>query len=122
MTTDIWTSDNNTGYMIALYNFLIKQGMHSHVLLSDKILGQHTAEILEIHLVTFKEKWDVDNKVVTVISYNGSNIKYVIQDILKNLHQPCVAYTLNLLVNECLKMNEELSIVLKRIQTFNQPF
>lgn len=54
------------------------------------------------------------NKIVTIVSDNGSNIKNAINKHLLKYHHPCVAHTLNLSVNEAINGNFDVHQILKK--------
>lgn len=58
-------------------------------------------------------EWNISNKIVTIVSDNGANIKHAINDHLLKYHHPCVAHTLNLSLNESINQNTEFLRVLK---------
>lgn len=114
VTTDIWTSDSNKSYISVTCHFVNKNLLISQVLSTDEIVGPHTAENIGNILNKVFGDWEINDKVVTVVSDNGSNIKCAINEFLKKHHHPCVAHTLNLCVNDSLKANEALMTILKK--------
>lgn len=65
---------------------------------TKEICGSHTAENIGNVLTTILNEWQIFNKIVTIVSDNGANIKESISEHLRKHHHPCVAHTLNLSV------------------------
>jgi len=57
---------------------------------------------------------NIANKIVSIVSDNGSNIKNAINKHLLKYHHPCVAHTLNLSVNEAINGNFDVHQILKK--------
>ncbi|CAG9830004.1 unnamed protein product [Diabrotica balteata] len=115
LTTDIWQSDSNKSYISVTCHFINNMKLCSQTL-SVKELEQehHTGRNVADHLSKCIEDWNLDNKIVTFISDNGSNIKNAIIEHLRKNHHPCVAHTLNLSTKESLNGNAILkNIIIK---------
>lgn len=114
VTTDIWTSDSNVAYITVTGHFIFKDELWARVLATRDLPGSHTSENIAIALNSIFNEWNIDNKIMTVVSDNGANIKKAIGDNLQKFHHPCVAHTLNLSVTEAISKNERLSAILKK--------
>lgn len=81
---------------------------------TNEILGQKTGLNIARKIYNILNKWEIMDKVVTIVSDNGSNIKSAINDHLKKYHHPCVAHTLNLYVGDSIKANDKFISILKK--------
>ncbi|XP_030764079.1 zinc finger BED domain-containing protein 1-like [Sitophilus oryzae] len=118
ITTDMWTSDNNIGYITVTCHYIWDSILFSRVLATqDATLimstPSHTSKNLAEAITTILNEWNVYNKTATVVSDNAANIKCAINDHLKMHHHPCVAHTLNLSVNEALKDSALMELLKK---------
>lgn len=102
ITTDIWTSDNNKAYISATSHFIYNNELISSVLTTKEIPQQHTGVNIATSLSECFEEWGIQNKIVTIVSDNGANVKNAVTEHLQIRHHPCVAHTLNLCVVEAL--------------------
>ena len=59
------------------------------------------------------ENWDISSKVVAIVTDNASNIVAAVK-ITGWTHVPCFAHTLNLVVSEAIKSDENVSDLKKR--------
>ncbi|XP_072400908.1 E3 SUMO-protein ligase ZBED1-like [Diabrotica undecimpunctata] len=66
--------------------------------------------------------WKIENKIIAVVSDNGSNIKSAISNYLQIFHLPCVAHTLNLIVTKSLTDVAELNDILKKCRALVNHF
>lgn len=117
ITTDIWTSDSNRSYITVTCHFIHQYQFHSHTLSTEEIPGKHTGEHISTVLEKIFCKWNILQKITTIVSDNGSNIKCAIIEFLKKRHHPCVAHTLNLSVNDAINNNPEFQYILKKCKT-----
>ncbi|KAL4111764.1 hypothetical protein QTP88_015653 [Uroleucon formosanum] len=105
ITTDMWTSDCNTSYLTVTCHFIHNNRSHSPVLATREVKDSHTGLNIATALTHIFNEWSIANKIVTIVSDNGSNIKNAINEHLLKYHHPCVAHTLNLSVNEAINGN-----------------
>lgn len=116
LTTDCWTSRCNDSYIAVTAHFVNKQFDLQSVLLecsevTERHTGIHLSEVLQ-RIIT---EWQLDGKVVLVVSDNANNIKNAI-NILRLKHLGCFAHTINLVV-EGLKFEDDLIDKVKAIVT-----
>jgi hypothetical protein len=114
ITTDIWTSDCQKGYITLTCHFIFDSKLCSHVLATEELHGPHTGENIGKILTRILNEWAIFNKVVTFITDNAANMKNAVNSFIRKHHHPCVAHTLNLIVNEALTSNSQLSRILKK--------
>lgn len=114
ITTDMWTSDSNRVYLTVTCHFIYNDCLYSLVLATREIIKIHTGANIATSISDILIEWGILDKIVTIVSDNGSNIKNAINEYLCKYHHPCVAHTLNLIVNDAISSNEELLNVLKK--------
>jgi hypothetical protein len=90
-------------------HFIFDQKLHSQ-LLSDRHPGANIAE----ELASVINEWNINDKIITIISDNGANVKNAITDHLRKDHHPCVAHTLNLSIKEALNGNAMLKLLISK--------
>lgn len=114
ITTDIWTSDSNRAYLTVTCHFIFNDCLYSPVLATREMIKTHTGANIASSISDILIEWGILDKIVTIVSDNGSNIKNAINEHLHKYHHPCVAHTLNLIVNDVITSNEELLNVIKK--------
>ncbi|XP_018331652.1 zinc finger BED domain-containing protein 1-like [Agrilus planipennis] len=117
VTTDIWTSDSNKAYISVTIHFVYNNQMVSRNIATNELEDvHHTGENIARALNSIFQEWNINNKIVTVVSDNGANIKNTIRQINVH-HHPCIAHTLNLTVNESLDDIPLLNTVIKKYRS-----
>ncbi|KAL4120989.1 hypothetical protein QTP88_013580 [Uroleucon formosanum] len=114
ITTDMWTSDCNKSYLTVTCHFIHNNRLHSPVLATREVKDSHTSLNIATALTHIFNGWSIANKIVTIVSDNGSNIKNAINEHLLKYHHLCVAHTLNLSVNEAINGNFDVHQILKK--------
>lgn len=115
LTTDIWQSDSNMSYLSLTCHFVHDMQLHSRVLSVKEITSvHHTGKNIAADISAILTEWDLDGKIVTIVSDNGANIKNAITVHLRKYHHPCVAHTLNLISKEALNENPDLKIIITK--------
>ncbi|XP_030751374.1 zinc finger BED domain-containing protein 1-like [Sitophilus oryzae] len=116
-TTDIWTSDSNKAYISVTIHFIYNDQMFSRNIATKELEDvHHTGENIARALNSIFQEWNINNKIVTVVSDNGANIKNAIRQMNVH-HHPCIAHTLNLTVNESLDNIPLLNTVIKKCRS-----
>ena len=109
LTTDIWTSRQTQSYCCVTVHYITDTWcLKSAVLETFEFNCDHTADNIASKLHTVATSWGIDEKVVCVVTDNASNM---VSGISKTgwRHLPCFAHTLNLIVQDSIKKNSELS-------------
>ncbi len=123
LTTDMWTARNRQGFLGVTCSFLDKNfNIHLIILTVEYVRYPHTSQHIADTLLTILNEWDLKEKVHTIVTDNGANIKKAIKDmslISKNIiWQPCTAHTLQLIVGKGLNSVKLLVLRAKRLIDF----
>lgn len=108
ITTDMWTSDCNKSYITVTCHFIFDNHLYSPVLATREVFDSHSGVNIATNLKNIFNEWGIADKIVTMVSDNGSNIKSAINEYLHKYHHPCVAHTLNLSINEAINGNLDI--------------
>lgn len=113
ITTDCWTSVSTESYISATCHFIDKSFELKTALLSVKHLSDnHTSQNITNSLSETFTEWNIENKVVCIVTDNASNMIKACE-LLKKRHLPCFAHSLNLAVQENLKLECVANLILK---------
>lgn len=78
ITTDMWTSDSNKAYITVTGHFILEDKLYLPVLATREVHEAHNGENIATVLSDIFKEWDITDKIVTVVSDNGVNIKNAI--------------------------------------------
>lgn len=90
VTTDMWSSDSNKSFLTVTVHFISDFKLHSSVLSTHEIISDHSSLNISEAIKTVLDKWEINEKVVTVVTDNAKNMKKAVKDDLKKPHHPCV--------------------------------
>ena len=115
ITTDTWTSLCVENYMTVTAHYVDKEWCFKSILLECfNFPQQHTAENIRNELLTILQNWNVSERVHTVVTDNARNVTAAVKLTGWN-HLPCLAHTLNLVVQDAMKVIEEFHKKVKHI-------
>jgi len=122
LTLDLWTSRSRAGYLGVTCSFVNAQFELREAILVVKYLKYpHTGDIIAECLNQIIHEWNLDGKVFTITTDNGSNMVKA-GKLLKNYNNitrfPCAAHTLQLVVGKGLLPAERLVARAKRLINF----
>ena len=103
MTTDFWTSRACEGFVTVTCHIIDKEWNYlSYVLNTYQVtILSHTAEKKASELKAVTNRWNITEKVIRIVMDNASNMTVAVRlTPWKNLHVPCFAYTLNLIIQK----------------------
>ncbi|XP_026464396.1 zinc finger BED domain-containing protein 4-like [Ctenocephalides felis] len=128
ITLDVWTTRVTEAYVAVTdhyitdnYTRLETRNLKTVLLGCCQLEGAHTSENLAIEIQTILDNRKFLQKVTFAISDNASNMKKSIKDILKIKHYGCFAHTINLIVNDGLKLiKSEIDIIKKIVSHFRR--
>ena len=112
LTTDLWTSRANMGYITVTCHFITGNWSLKSAVLSTKHVDEsHTAINLSSILKAITDEWNITDKVCCVTTDNAANITNAItHNAWKNL--PCFAHKINLMTNSISDLPELSSLIL----------
>ena len=114
LTTDLWTSRATESYITVTCHFLTSSWeLRSTVLDTLHVNQSHTAEVLSTELISITDRWKITHKIVCAITDNANNIVAAVRPNGWK-HLPCFAHTLNLVVQDSLKADKDLSEIQKK--------
>ncbi|XP_052744844.1 E3 SUMO-protein ligase ZBED1-like [Bicyclus anynana] len=119
LTTDGWTSINNTAFIALTAHFINKNSLLKSVLLGCSQLDErHTAQNLSNFLKNETSNWGITNKIAGIITDNAANIVAAVH-LTTWRHFPCFAHTVNLVVQHSLNaMKPQLDKVKMIVEYF----
>ncbi|CAB5201767.1 unnamed protein product [Rhizophagus irregularis] len=100
ITTDFWTSRAKHGYIAVTCSWVsMDWKLKEALLILQQVPYPHTGEIISRLLTEIFKKWNLEKKVISLTTDNGSNIKKAAQ-LMENVDRlPCAAHTLQLTVD-----------------------
>nr|XP_017025172.1 E3 SUMO-protein ligase ZBED1-like [Drosophila kikkawai] len=107
ITTDIWTSVANEAFITITCSFVTEDfDLKTAVLSTNKLRCEtnHTAENIKETLQAVFDKWDISAKIVAIVTDNASSMIKACE-LLQKRNIPCFAHTVNLVVQDCLKLD-----------------
>lgn len=111
LTTDCWTSINNQSFIAITSHYLDNDFKFKSVLLECVPFEEtHTSINLGNKIKSVITEWELEDKFVLVVSDNAYNIKGAIT-ILGLKHFVCYAHSLNLIVQDALKITSISNLI-----------
>ncbi|KAF0749845.1 zinc finger BED domain-containing protein 1-like, partial [Aphis craccivora] len=115
LTTDCWTSNENTSFMATTANFFdIDTQFKSFCLDCTEFDERHTGDNISEKLITTMRNWNISHKVTAIVSDNAANVSSAIQKTGYR-QVSCFAHTLNLAVQNGLKHISPITLKVKSI-------
>lgn len=115
LTADLWTSRANESYLAVTGHYINERFELKSILLKcANFEGSHTSDNIQRALIDITNTWSLTDKVNFVVTDNAANIQRALND-MQWKHYGCFAHTLNLIVQDSLKIVEESLNKLKRI-------
>ncbi|CAH1106827.1 unnamed protein product [Psylliodes chrysocephalus] len=110
-----WTSLATESYLTVTSHYIDYAWCLKSAVLSTKPLNEisHTAENLSKALNEIFIEWQIDNKIVCIVTDNAANMIKTCS-LLQNRHMPCFAHLINLVVQDSLPCVEN---VLKKVKS-----
>ncbi|CAF1249456.1 unnamed protein product, partial [Didymodactylos carnosus] len=82
LTCDLWSSSRRSPYCCVTVHFMVKDfTIKSAVLSFRRFLGQHYSKRLNSHLNRVIQQYDLQNKIISITTDNGSNMKLAAKDV-----------------------------------------
>lgn len=115
LSTDVWTETMaEKSYLGVTAHFLDGISIISIDLACKQLDSNHTAEYLGENLTKILADWEIEKeKVISIVTDNGSNIVAAAQIALPNKQMPCFAHTLNLVTMAAVSHPDVVGIIAK---------
>lgn len=105
ITTDSWTSVSTESYLAITCHFIDQNfNLNSSLLAVPKVNEQHTSENLANVLQQIFDEWQIGSKVSCIVTDSAANMIKTCE-LLQKRHLPCYAHSMNLAVQENLKLD-----------------
>ncbi|KAH8304833.1 hypothetical protein KR059_011218, partial [Drosophila kikkawai] len=107
ITTDIWTSVANEAFITVTCSFVTDDYVLQTAVFSTNKLRcetNHTAENIKDTLQAVFDQWDISSKIVAIVTDNATSMIKAC-DLLQKRNVPCFAHIINLVVQDCLKLD-----------------
>lgn len=119
LTTDCWTSVNNTSFMAVTAHFLNdNMELKSYCLDCTEFNDRHTGQNIGDRIMTIARAWDIDYKVTAVVSDNAANVVAGVK-MTGFRHLSCFAHSLNLVVQKSLEHIAPVTVKVSTEKTIN---
>ncbi|CAG8627993.1 5248_t:CDS:2, partial [Cetraspora pellucida] len=100
LTTDFWTARNKTGYIGITAHWLSNKFELNKILLClESMLYPHTGRSIREFLISKVQEFNLQNKILCVVTDNGSNMIRAIRNWKGVERLLCTAHTLQLSIN-----------------------
>jgi len=101
LTLDAWSSPAHLPYLGVTAHWLTSKFDPQEVLLSmEELPYPHSAFEIQDHLFDLLHDWEIDSKIVAIITDNGSNVKKACNNMSIGERIPCAAHTLQLSIGK----------------------
>lgn len=117
LTTDSWTSVNNESYLAVTVHYVTDNFQLKSILLEcSKLSKSHTSANLAQSIKNIIDKFHLGAKVLIIVSDNASNIVGAVVNELKMKHFGCFAHTINLILQDGLKV-VDVKVLVERVKS-----
>lgn len=127
VTADIWTEVLNTvSYLGMTVHYVFENELRATTIVVTEMTERHTSEVIGRWMKTILKNWHInDEKIVIVVTDNGSNIKKVVKDAFGSArHIGCFAHSINLVAQDTMNFEDATSLCakVKKIVTYFKQF
>uniref|UniRef100_A0A1X7VJ64 BED-type domain-containing protein n=1 Tax=Amphimedon queenslandica TaxID=400682 RepID=A0A1X7VJ64_AMPQE len=114
LTTDIWTSRQTKSYCCITAHYITANWeLKSSLLETFEFNTEHTAAHIAAELHRVATAWNISNKIACITTDNASNMTAAIREMGWR-HLPCFAHSLNLVVQDAMKLEQDLKGIKER--------
>lgn len=108
ITCDLWTSSTNVSFLSVTGHFVLDYSLKTVCLARQKLIDStdHSAQNIANTLQDILNFWNILDKTVCVVTKNSSSMLEACE-ILKIQNHPCFAHTLNSVVQDGLKLEDD---------------
>lgn len=119
LTLDLWTSLNRKGYIGVTCSYINENFELNELTLSIQYIPYpHTSKNISETINSIIEKWELHEKVYSITTDNGANVKKAISDMIGINWLGCSSHTLQLVVGKSMKPCKILILRAKRLINF----
>jgi hypothetical protein len=119
LTLDLWTARSHHGYLGITCSYLDQQyNLNEITLTLSYIRYPHTSEHIKESINEVLDNWNLQLKVHSITTDNGSNMKKCIKSMRNIKWNPCASYTLQLVIGKGLLPVKKLILRVKRLINF----
>lgn len=112
LTTDMWSNQNMDCFLTVTVHFFYKNILKSYVLTTCDVPTSHTSENLAKIMRDLLTEWKILGKISAIVTDNAANMVKMC-DLLGIRHMPCFAHTLNLTLDDSMKLSQVENITNK---------
>ena len=114
LTTNIWTSLQTKSYCCITAHYITDTWeLKSAVLEIFDFSNEHIADNIASEILRVTTEWNIEGKIVCVMTDNASNIVAAINKMPWQ-HLPCFAHSLNLAIKSSIGRDEKLNTIQQR--------
>ena len=118
LTFDLWSSKAHDSYLGITAHWINKEFEICNMVLNvGEIPYPHTGVEISLHVSKVLDDWNLEDKIIIIVTDNGSNVKSAVTRLGKDWI-PCAAHTLQLSVNKGLKIIDPLITKVKNLIIF----
>jgi hypothetical protein len=119
LTTNLWSSHSKHGYLGIIAIWISQNFEIIDILLEITYFpAPHTAENIARIIKSIIQKWNIEDRVITITTDNSANVMAAICDLAPIKKLSCAAHTLQLAVGKGLKVVGNLSARAKQLIDF----
>ncbi|CAB5325836.1 unnamed protein product [Rhizophagus irregularis] len=119
LTLDAWSSPAHLPYLGVTAHWITSDFEPNEVLLSmEELPYPHGATEIQEHLIDLFYEWEIESKIIALVTDNGSNVKKTCNEIGIGERIPCAAHTLQLSIGKELDKIRQLVDKCKHLITF----
>lgn len=123
VTADIWTDVLNTvSYLGMTVHYIFENELRATTIGVTEMTERHTSEVIGRWMKINLKNWHIDDeKIVIVVTDNGSNIKKAVKDAFGSTrHIGCFAHSINLVAQDTMNFDDATSLCakVKKIVTY----
>ncbi|CAB4489292.1 unnamed protein product [Rhizophagus irregularis] len=121
LTLDAWSSPAHLSYLGVTAHWIISDFEPNEVLLSmEELPYPHGATEIQEHLIDLFYEWEIESKIIALVTDNGSNVKKACNEIGIGERIPYAAHTLQLSIGKGLDKIRQLVDKSRSLQDNNE--
>ncbi|CAG4995315.1 unnamed protein product [Parnassius apollo] len=105
LTADMWSNQNMDCFLTVTIHFFNQNILKSYVLTTCDVPTSHTGENFAEIMTDLLTEWKILRKISAIVTDNGINMVKMC-NLLGIRHMPCFAHTLNLTLDDSMKLSQ----------------